>query len=180
MRKVFDIDTVMDMFVLQTTNEAMTPLCDIRGRGKARRFYFKGDTAYSYGNHFPLARMDGDKMYIKDKAPSRTTRKHMNRLVAYAKSYSKEVIFSNDLQTPRMLDETIELYLKKFLNAKSRSKFYAKYVIAIFSKDTELITKSKFPLLFEEEHQKLRTMMVSEDKEIIDLAKKIIRKQKLI
>ena len=42
------------------------------------------------------------------------------------------------------------------------------------------ITKSKFPILFNKEHDKLKQMLFSSDYETFNLARKIIKQQKLI
>lgn len=180
MGKVYDIDKVMELFIFQQAEEAMTPLCEIRGIGKSRRFYFKGDTAYSYGVHFPIAKMREGVLFLKAKGPSRTTVKHIRMLAGLAKCCEIKVIYSDDLESARTFDDSIQMYLNKFLNARTRGRFYIRYVLKLGEDKQYPITKSRFPLLFDEKHEKLRTMMLSKDKEIVDLVKKIIRKEKLI
>ena len=180
MRKVHDIHTVIELFVLQSIEEAMTPLCEIRGIGKGRRFYFKGDTAYSYGKHFPVARMVGDTMLLRGTYDTKTTRKHIRLLADCGRLLRKEVVYSDDLQSPKSLDTLIQTNLYRFLNSRTIASFYASHLLKTIVSTKYPITKSKFPLLFDEKHEKLRTMMLSKDKEIVDLVKKIIRKEKLI
>ena len=67
MKKVFNnIDDVSKLFIAQTQDFAGTPYTYIQGQGKGRRFYFKGDTIYSYRDSYPLARIVEDKLFIKE------------------------------------------------------------------------------------------------------------------
>lgn len=182
MKKVFnDIDHIARLFVRQEQPEAMTPLCHIQNQGKGRRFYFKGDTAYSYRDDFPLARREGNKIYVKDFCPSNTTKKHRTAIMNKATHYNMDIIYSDDLKTPRSNDRYVEKGLKGLINSK-KGYLSNGILLSLALRDRNIykITESKFPLLFDEKHDKLKQMLFSSDYETFDLARKIIKKEKLV
>ena len=179
MKKVFnDVNLVAQLFVKQEQYEAMTPLVHIQGRGKGRRLYFKGDTAYSYRDSFPLARIEGDKLYVKDFCPSITTKKHRRIICNCASNY--KVIHSDDLKSPICGDVNMKTCFKKLLNAREWRYYFQKAITRAIDDGIYPITKSKFPILFNKEHDKLKQMLFSSDYETFNLARKIIKQQKLI
>jgi len=181
MKKVFSrINEVASLFVTQAQEEAMTPLCNIEGIGKGRRFYFKGDTAYSYRDDFPLAKIKNGEIYIKNTCPSNTTKKH-RRAILYQIGWQR-IIFSNDLKNPISYDNTIKGTFKRLMYAKKNSIIchYKDVITQNINQERYPITKSKFPLLFDEKHEKVKKMFFSNDRETFNLAKKIIKQQKLI
>jgi hypothetical protein len=44
--------------------------------GRASSLYFAGAVIYSYGGHFPIARIDGSRVYFTERTYSNTTAKH--------------------------------------------------------------------------------------------------------
>jgi hypothetical protein len=44
--------------------------------GHASNFYFEGPTIYSYGGHFPIATLDGDRVFFTTKGYSSSTAQH--------------------------------------------------------------------------------------------------------
>lgn len=74
MKKVFDLDMVAHLFANQSQEEA---------RNSNNSFYFKGDTIYSYGSHFPIAKhilnKNGDSgvLFTTD-SYSNSTAKHIS------------------------------------------------------------------------------------------------------
>lgn len=180
-RKVFNnINHIAMLFLKQKQYEAMTPLVYIQGKGKGRRFYFKGDTCYSYRDSFPLARIEGKNLYVKDFCPSNTTKKHRRVICYYALDYDYSIIYSDDLKTPICLDLEIKRNLEKLMKAKSWARYYKTKIKEVIEETIYSITKSKFPILFDEKHKKLRQMLFSNDFETFNLARKIIKQQKLI
>lgn len=181
MKKVFrNVAHIAELFITQKQDQAMTPLEYIQYRGKGRRFYFRGDTCYSYRDSFPLARIKGDTVYVKNFCPSVTTKKQRNHIAGIAGYYDKTVIYSDDLKTPLCLDLEIELNLDKLMRAKKWSDYYKRNIVDALRKTIYPITKSKFPLLFDKKHEKVKQMLFSNDPEIFNLAKKIIKQQKLV
>lgn len=180
-RKVFnDIATIATLFIRQERDEAMTPLTYIQGRGKGRRFYFRGNTCYSYRDSFPLVRIDGDIVYVKDFCPSLTTKKHKAVIVIVAESLNKNIIYSEDLKTPVCLDLRLKRNLDKLMRARKWASYYKIDIDMLLKDSIYPITKSKFPLLFNKKHEKVKQMLFSEDWETFNLARKIIKQQKLI
>ena len=179
MKKVFNnIDDVSKLFIAQTQDFAGTPYTYIQGQGKGRRFYFKGDTIYSYRDSYPLARIVEDKLFIKEENYSNTTAKHKNSVLRECNNIN--VLVSEDLKKPMNIDNIIEKNLKILLNSRKNEFLHKNILIKWLSVKDYPITKSKFPLLFDEKHEKLRDMFFSNDIETFNMAKKIIKNQKLI
>jgi hypothetical protein len=179
MKKVFNnINDVSKLFIAQSQDFAGTPYVYIQGQGKGRRFYFKGDTIYSYRDSYPLAKIKGNSLYIKEENYSKTTSKHKCSLLRFCNSL--HVIKSNDLVTPNSGNPYIEKMLNKIFNSKKYSYENSQYLLSFINLNLQPITESKFPLLFDKKHEKLKQMFFSKDKEIFNLAKKIIKQQKLI
>lgn len=181
-KKVYNnIYDIAEIFVKGDKPEAMTPLCNILNRGKGRRFWFKGNIAYSYSDSFPLARKEGNTIFVKDFCPSNTTKKHKSTIVDKAIYYDMVIIFSDDLKTPISIDRYIERELKRLLNMRKKIVYGVNTVlIDLLSSKKYPVTKSKFPLLFDKEHEKLKEMLLSDDYEIFNLARKIIKQKKLV
>ena len=182
MKKVFRNKTsIAEIFVLQSQNFAGTPKVNIEGIGKGRRFYFKKDTCYSYRDSYPLAKMKNGVLWIRENIyVSQTTKVHRQYLLNAARLFKKQIISSENLKTINMLDDRISKFLKKAMSAKMHGIGFARHAHEISNLDEKLITKSEFPLLFDEKHNKLKLMFLSRDKETFNLARKIIKKQKLI
>ena len=47
-------------------------------RGQANNLFFEGATIYSYGRHFPIATLDGPRVFFTTQGYSRSTGKHKN------------------------------------------------------------------------------------------------------
>jgi hypothetical protein len=181
MKKVFNnIDDVSKLFIAQTQDFAGTPYTYIQGQGKGRRFYFKGDTIYSYRDSYPLARIVGNTVFIKPMEYSNTTKKHNRSVSNVILNSFNYIIRSDDLKTPNSYDEFLETEIKKTLNSRKSGFLHRSKVSRIMLQTHQPITESKFPLLFDKKHKKLRDMFFSEDIEIFNMAKKIIKNQKLI
>ena len=48
--------------------------------GHASNFFFTGPTIYSYGSHFPIATLDGDRVFFTTEGYSKSTGKHKSRV----------------------------------------------------------------------------------------------------
>jgi hypothetical protein len=179
MKKVFNnIDDVSKLFIAQTQDFAGTPYTYIQGQGKGRRFYFKGDTIYSYRDSYPLARIVGSKLFIIETPYSTTTAKHKSSILRTCNNL--QIIISDDFKKGININHIIDKNLKLIFNAKKYSKLHRISLESWLKSIDYSITKSKFPLLFDKKHEKLRDMFFSEDIEIFNMAKKIIKNQKLI
>jgi len=93
MKKVFNTSELPHIWATQKQNE-----------GTAGSFYFRGKTIYSYGNHFPIATIEGEKVFFTLRRYSNTTAKHISK-TRQAISH-KEFIFCFEVPT-RLGNETI-------------------------------------------------------------------------
>jgi len=68
--------------------------------GNASNFFFTGPTIYSYGSHFPIATLDGDRVFFTTEGYSKSTGKHKSRVrsaISHLKIiYVKHVPLSSD------------------------------------------------------------------------------------
>lgn len=183
MKKVFsDKSKIVELWIEQTQDFAGTPLSVVRDSNiKCRKLFFIKDTIYSYRESYPLAKLVGDKIFIKEETYSRTTSNHRFIIFRVGTIKNKKIMLSDDLKTPNLRDRRLEIALKKLINSRISSKYYIAE-INHFTENNEddLITKSKFPILFNEKHKKLKEMLFSQDKEVFKLAVKIIKQQKLL
>ena len=179
MKKVFNsIDDVSKLFIAQTQDFAGTPYTHIDGRGKGRRFYFKGNTIYSYRDNYPLAKIVENKLFVIETPYSITTAKHRTSVIRACDNL--EMVLSNDFKKGINIDHVIKKLLKLIFNTK---KYYSTYKDNLndWLKNTDYsFTKSKFPLLFDKKHNKLKQMFFSNDVETFNLAKQLIKQEKLI
>jgi|LakMenE01Jun11ns_1017448.scaffolds.fasta_scaffold9933819_7 hypothetical protein len=183
MKTIFsDKSKIIDLWIEQKQDFAGTPLSVITDSSiKQRRLFFKGDTIYSYRESYPLARLLGDKIYLREENYSRTTSKQKLCIQSRALKYNKKIIFSDDLKNENIKDKKLQIALEKLLKARLWKDYYI-YAISnlIANNENNLITKSKFPLLFDEKHEKVKQMLFSQDNETVNLAIKIIKQEKLI
>lgn len=179
MKKVFNnINDVAKLFIAQTQEFAGTPVTYIEGRGKSRRFYFKGDTIYSYRDTYPLAKIIDNMLYIKEENYSATTNKHKWCILRNCNDII--VIQSEDLCNPNSNDKTVKKMLYQVFNAKKYFIDKRNILQNTLNNKLQPITESKFPLLFDKKHKKLKQMFFSNDIEVFNLSKKLIKQQKLI
>lgn len=179
MKKVFNnIDDISRLFLAQIQDFAGTPYTHINGRGKGRRFYFKGNTIYSYRDNYPLAKIVENKLFIIETPYSTTTAKHRTSVIRACDNL--EMVLSNDFKKGINIDHIIEKLLKLIFNTKKYSSRYKDNLNNWLKNTNQPITKSKFPLLFDEKHKKLKQMFFSNDFETFNLAKQIIKQEKLI
>lgn len=70
MKQVFNSHEVAHIWALQQQDA---------GRNAANNFYFRGQTIYSYGSHFPIATIVGNDVLFTMRTYSNTTAKHIGR-----------------------------------------------------------------------------------------------------
>lgn len=68
-------------------------------KGTGSNFFFEGATIYSYGRHFPIARVDGNVVWFTTEGYSVTTTTHKG-LARSAIPASKTVVFVPDVRNP--------------------------------------------------------------------------------
>jgi hypothetical protein len=177
-----DKSKIIELWIEQKQDFAGTPLSVIRDSNiKQRRLFFKGDTIYSYRESYPLARLLGDKIYLREENYSRTTSKQKFYIFRGAEKYNKKIIFSDDLKNANIKDKNLQIALEKLLKTRKWHYWYISTITGLLANnENNLITKSKFPLLFDEKHEKVKQMLFSQDNETVNLAIKIIKQEKLI
>jgi hypothetical protein len=89
-------------------------------RNPSKNFYFEGDTIYSYGSHFPIARHINDKViFFTTRSYSNTTSKHINH-VKYAIPNNKIFLLVEDVRdTPKNFSH-LEYYVRKMVEAEKK------------------------------------------------------------
>lgn len=102
--------------------------------GKGSNFYFQGDTIFSYGNHFPIARRVNENLYlITQRGYSVSTSKHISytrrAIPSYAKTFpvanrpnsSFETIRGEKMEEARKMLENVEAKTKPLTYERARS-----------------------------------------------------------
>jgi hypothetical protein len=117
-RKVYDNATVAHYWANQV---------QVSARNQQDNFYYHGQTIYSYGNHFPIAKIYGDVILFTYAKYSNTTAKHIH-LTRGACSH-KEVIYVRDVNANHQdnfaywLSE-INSVLVKIPKARNKTKYF--------------------------------------------------------
>jgi hypothetical protein len=81
--------------------------------GQANNFFFRGTTIYSYGTHFPIATIDGDRVFFTDEKYSKSTSKHKS--IVYAAISHLEIIHVEGVPTQDQLSSP-EAFIDKNIN----------------------------------------------------------------
>lgn len=86
-KRVFDYPMLAHVWAQQTQPD---------GRSPKGQMYFHGDTIYSYGSHFPIARfvLEGRAVLFNDEKRSQTTGRHQNAVRGALRGLSKVRVFS--------------------------------------------------------------------------------------
>ncbi len=105
-----------------------------KASGKGSNFYFEGDTIYSYGNHFPIARRINENLYlITQRGYSVSTSRHISyarrAIPSYAKTFpvansprdSFGTIREEKMKEARQMLESAEAGTKPLTFERSRS-----------------------------------------------------------
>ena len=105
-----------------------------KASGKGSNFFFEGDTIYSYGNHFPIARRINENLYlITQRGYSVSTSKHISytrrAIPSFAKAFSVanrpdssfETIREEKMKEARGMLETVEGRTKPLTFERARS-----------------------------------------------------------
>jgi hypothetical protein len=135
MKKVFtDISQVAHLWANRLQDEA-------RNSGN---FYFNGDTIYSYGSHFPIAKHVDGKVFFTTQRYSNTTAKHISVVrdacshkekiyVPYVNGDSernfKQWIYEGEQIAEKLLKaKKPEIYLNQLASLKSQVEAYCSFV----------------------------------------------------
>lgn len=82
--------------------------------GHASNFYFEGPTVYSYGGHFPIATLDGDRVFFTTKGYSSSTAQHKAK-VRSAVSHLKIIYVEHVPLTSDLSQESV--FVRKNIDA---------------------------------------------------------------
>lgn len=64
-----------------TNREVAQAFANGKQKGKSLHMFIDGDTIYSYGYHFPIARRAGDVFWFTNKGYSQTTGRHKSAVL---------------------------------------------------------------------------------------------------
>ena len=135
MKKVNSPQQTAHLFALQTQSESRTPNGSL---------YFNGNSIYSYGSHFCIAKFIDDKtLLFTERSYSNTTGKHIS-VVSYATSHIEKIYCSNPNGSHdtnfdfwlRQAEQSAEklktarkpqIYIWELENVKSKANIYANY-----------------------------------------------------
>lgn len=113
-----------------------------KASGKGSNFYFEGDTIFSYGSHFPIARRITEGFYlITEKGYSNSTSRHISytrgAIPSFAKLFSVENRPDSSFETIR--EEKMKQAWRRLVNVEGQNPF-ATYEnaqsLSVFARDT--------------------------------------------
>lgn len=111
-----------------------------KSEGKGSNLFFEGATIYSYGHHFPIAKIVGNIVLFTTKSYSVTTAKHKNYVLyainQYNIIYCDDVIASFEEQhknNVELMKKEIELLRLKIAKSLTRGEDYLRF----FNKEME-------------------------------------------
>lgn len=90
--------------------------------GKGSNFFFEGAVIYSYGRHFPIARIEGDTVWFTTKTYSISTSKHIS-YARWAIPADKTIVYVPNVLSP---ESGIDHY-RELIKAISKRRKTAKY-----------------------------------------------------
>lgn len=101
MKTVYPSKEVMHIWANQNQDHA---------RNSSNNVYFRGDTIYSYGSHFPMARHYNNIVFVTKQGYSNTTRKHL--------SFLRRAIWQEEVHCTYIpqgsMDECIDTHIKNY------------------------------------------------------------------
>lgn len=123
MKQVHDIKTVSHLWANKQQDYA---------RNSFKNFYFDGDTIYSYGSHFPIAKHFKDVVLFTLRSYSNTTAKHISYVRSAAshltKVYCKDVVaasFGNHSDNVKYWLDNINRIAQSLPKAKKPEKYFS-------------------------------------------------------
>lgn len=135
MKKVFSSNSdVAHIFAQRTQDE-----------GRAGNIFFEGDTIYSYGYHFPIARfIDGQKVLFTLDSYSTSTSKHIGIVSSALTQYEK--IYTYDVKYPHKSVERINTNIKFIFKDLAKARKPEIYINEIL-REVQILErlKSQYP-----------------------------------
>jgi len=124
--------------------------------GKSRHMFIDGDTIYSYGSHFPIAKkLNNDIILFNTSGYSSTTRHHKSLVFSALSAVYGTIIQLPDCDTQNaqmqmeMNTERIAVFKKKLKNARTMHSYYESG-IKNFEEQNKLIEEIIIPKLIAE------------------------------
>jgi hypothetical protein len=98
-------------------------------RNSGNTLFFEGDTIYSYGRHFPIAKHVSGAVLFTTRTYSNTTAKHIS-IVRHASNHLKKIYCNNPADSIASNFEAFEKNIKSELAGLARAKKPMKYISA--------------------------------------------------
>lgn len=184
MQKVsINIDSISYDFLARNKSEARTPISILRNGEKGIRYYFKDNIIYSYGEHFPLAKIIKKTLYMRPYSDCNTvtTKKQWSSL---HKQYSTfftstyKIIYSSDFKNIKNIDDRMQIVINSLIKSRKTQHLYIIRLedgLELIKNKQVKITKKKFPILFDDKYSNIRTMLFSKNNELEKLAVNYIK-----
>lgn len=152
MKKVVSPGDVAHLFAHQTQPEATN---------SGRTFFFNGDSIYSYGRHFCIARFHNGRLLFTKRTYSNTTSKHVSMTWSACYHHEKVMCYHPEDRTGLRNFEFWEWDINKELSKLGRARKREIYLRNIHSLINEVKVYAEFMDL--EIPEKLRAMVYSSD-----------------
>ena len=120
MKKVFDNASLVATFVSRTQSE---------GRNSTGSIFFDGNIIYSYGRHFPIAKIVGNTILITTRSWSVTTARHVSMVHSAAYGTTLDIITVHDplAASIREISENVRLLNESIDESKGKAARARKY-----------------------------------------------------
>jgi hypothetical protein len=178
MKKVNTPEQTAHLFANQLQSEAYT---------QTRNLYFYGNSIYSYGSHFCIAKfVDNYNLLFTERGYSNTTAKHIN-VVRHATSHINKIYCANPngthadnfkywLNNAETLADKLkrankpEIYISQLQQIENKAKIYANYFnIAIpetLQKVLKVTTKAEILAYMENKTELIKAEKIAKEKEL--------------
>ena len=120
MKKVFDNASLVATFVSRAQSE---------GRNSTGSIFFDGNIIYSYGRHFPIAKIVGNTILITTRGYSNTTARHVSMVHSAAMNTTMDIITVHNpvAASPREINENIRMMDESIDESRGKAARARKY-----------------------------------------------------
>ena len=120
MKNVFDNASVAVVFAARTQSA---------GRNSSGSIFFDGNIIYSYGRHFPIAKIVGDTVLITTRKNSVTTARHVSHVRDAFRSTTLQTIYVEDVLAAGINEITanVKVMLDSIEDSKAKASRARKY-----------------------------------------------------
>lgn len=179
MKKVNTPEQTAHLFANQLQNEAYT---------SSRNFYFYGNSIYSYGSHFCIAKfVDNYNLLFTERGYSNTTAKHI-QVVRHATSHINKIFCANPngnhadnfkfwLNNAEILADKLkrankpEIYIDQLQQIQSKATVYANYFNIVIPETLQTVlkvtTKAEILAYMENKAELIKAEKIAKEKEIL-------------